>query len=164
MKSYLVLDLFVGFLKIINSLSLLVSCWFKWSISSWFSFGGLYISSHCSILAWRIPWIEEPGGLQFMGSQRIGHNWVTNTRTHTHTHISWNMLFLLGWHICLCIIVLNILLCFCLSVVSVISPFPFLILFGFSVIPSWQAWSEVFNFVYPFKVPAHGFIDLKKFF
>ena len=27
-----------------------------------------------SILAWRIPWTEEPGRLQFMGSQRVGHN------------------------------------------------------------------------------------------
>ena len=27
-----------------------------------------------SILAWRIPWAEEPGGLQFMGSQRVGHD------------------------------------------------------------------------------------------
>ena len=27
-----------------------------------------------SILAWRIPWIEEPGGVQSMGSQRLGHN------------------------------------------------------------------------------------------
>ena len=27
-----------------------------------------------SILAWRIPWTEEPGGLQFMGSQRVGHD------------------------------------------------------------------------------------------
>ena len=27
-----------------------------------------------SILAWRIPWPEEPGGLQSMGSQRVGHN------------------------------------------------------------------------------------------
>ena len=27
-----------------------------------------------SILAWRIPWTEEPGGLRFMGSQRVGHN------------------------------------------------------------------------------------------
>ena len=26
-----------------------------------------------SILAWRIPWTEEPGGLQYMGSQRVGH-------------------------------------------------------------------------------------------
>ena len=29
------------------------------------------IASHCSILAWRIPWIEEPGGLQSMGEQRV---------------------------------------------------------------------------------------------
>ena len=29
---------------------------------------------HSSILGWRIPWTEETGGLQFMGSQRIGHN------------------------------------------------------------------------------------------
>ena len=30
--------------------------------------------THSSILARRIPWKEEPGGLQFMGSQRVGHN------------------------------------------------------------------------------------------
>ena len=30
--------------------------------------------THCSIPAWRIPWTEEPGGLQSMGSQRVGHN------------------------------------------------------------------------------------------
>ena len=29
--------------------------------------------------AWWIPWTEEPGGLQSMGSQRLGHNWTTNT-------------------------------------------------------------------------------------
>ena len=29
---------------------------------------------HSSILAWRIPWTEEPGGLKSMGSQRVGHN------------------------------------------------------------------------------------------
>ena len=28
-----------------------------------------------SILAWRIPWTEEPGGLQCMGSQRVRHDW-----------------------------------------------------------------------------------------
>ena len=32
------------------------------------------IASHSSILAWRIPWTEEPGGLQSMGSQRVGHD------------------------------------------------------------------------------------------
>ena len=30
--------------------------------------------NHSSILAWKIPWTEEPGGLKFMGSQRVGHN------------------------------------------------------------------------------------------
>ena len=33
---------------------------------------------HSSILAWRILWTEQPGGLQSMESQRVGHNWTTN--------------------------------------------------------------------------------------
>ena len=32
------------------------------------------MATHSSILAWRIPWTEEPGGLQYTGSQRVGHN------------------------------------------------------------------------------------------
>ena len=32
------------------------------------------MSTHSSILAWRIPWTEEPGGLQSMGSQNVGHD------------------------------------------------------------------------------------------
>ena len=32
------------------------------------------IATHSCILAWRIPWTEEPGGLQFMGLQRVGHD------------------------------------------------------------------------------------------
>ena len=39
-----------------------------------------------SILAWRIPWTEEPGGLQSMGLQRVRHDQASNTHTHTHTH------------------------------------------------------------------------------
>ena len=39
------------------------------------------MATHSNILAWRIPGIEEPDGLQSMGSQRVGHNWVTNTFT-----------------------------------------------------------------------------------
>ena len=37
------------------------------------------MASHSSILAWRIPWTEEPGGLQSMGSQRV----TTEQLTHT---------------------------------------------------------------------------------
>ena len=36
------------------------------------------MATHSSILPWRIPWTEEPGGLQSMGSQRVGHDWTTN--------------------------------------------------------------------------------------
>ena len=32
------------------------------------------MATHSSIFAWRIPWTEEPGGLQFMRSQRVGHD------------------------------------------------------------------------------------------
>ena len=39
------------------------------------------MATHSSILAWKIPWTEESGGLQSMGSQRAGHNLVTE---HTH--------------------------------------------------------------------------------
>ena len=37
---------------------------------------------HSSLLSGRIPWTEEPRGLQFMGSQRIGQDWVANTHTN----------------------------------------------------------------------------------
>ena len=42
------------------------------------------MATHSSILAWRIPWTEEPGGLQFTGSQRVGHDWATSL------HLAWN--------------------------------------------------------------------------
>ena len=45
------------------------------------------MATHSSILAWRIPWTKEPGGLQSMESQRVRHNWATHTHTHTHTYI-----------------------------------------------------------------------------
>ena len=38
------------------------------------------MATHSSILAWRIPWTEEPGGLQFMGLQRVRHDLVTNQK------------------------------------------------------------------------------------
>ena len=37
------------------------------------------MATHSSILAWRILWTEEPGGLQSIGLQRVRHNWPTNT-------------------------------------------------------------------------------------
>ena len=37
------------------------------------------IATHSGILAWKMPWTEEPGRLQSMDSQRVGHDWTTNT-------------------------------------------------------------------------------------
>ena len=37
------------------------------------------MATHSSTLAWRIPWTEEPGALYPSGSQRVGHDWMTNT-------------------------------------------------------------------------------------
>ena len=42
------------------------------------------MATHSRILAWRIPWTEEPGGLQFMGSQRAGHDRATKHSTAQH--------------------------------------------------------------------------------
>ena len=39
---------------------------------------------HSSILAWRIPWTEKPGGLQFIGLLRVRHDWSDLACTHTH--------------------------------------------------------------------------------
>ena len=39
------------------------------------------MATQSSILPWRIPWTEEPGGLQSTGSQRVRHDWATNTTT-----------------------------------------------------------------------------------
>ena len=46
---------------------------------------------HSSSLAWKIPWTEEPGGLQSMGSLRVGHNWATSL-----SHLTTFSLSLLG--------------------------------------------------------------------
>ena len=46
-------------------------------------------STHSSTLAWKIPWTEEPGRLQSMGSQRVGHDWATSLSfTFTPSFIS----------------------------------------------------------------------------
>ena len=43
--------------------------------------------THSNILAWRIPWTEEPGRLQFKGSQTVRHNGVTNTFNFLHIEV-----------------------------------------------------------------------------
>ena len=54
------------------------------------------MATHYSILDWRIPWTEEPGGIQSVGSQRVGHSRATNTNT-TPVYIYGNGLNLEHW-------------------------------------------------------------------
>ena len=45
------------------------------------------LATHTSILAWKIPWTEEPVGLQSTSLQRVGHNWATNTWLTLEFHL-----------------------------------------------------------------------------
>ena len=45
------------------------------------------MATHSSILAWRIPWTEEPNGLQSIGCQRVGHNWAHTQAPRRHFSI-----------------------------------------------------------------------------
>ena len=44
------------------------------------------MAPHSSALAWKVPWTEEPAGLQSMGSQRVGHDWLTSLSLFTFMH------------------------------------------------------------------------------
>ena len=44
------------------------------------------MAPHSSTLAWKLPWTEEPGGLQSMGSQRVGHDWGTSLSLSAFMH------------------------------------------------------------------------------
>ena len=44
------------------------------------------MAPHSSALAWEIPWTEKPGGLQSMGSLRVGHDWATSLSLFTFMH------------------------------------------------------------------------------
>ena len=60
------------------------------------------MATHSSILAWRIPWIEEPGGLQYMGLQRVAHDWATFTFTIREKALE-KKAFSKGFLLCVCV-------------------------------------------------------------
>ena len=56
---------------------------------------------YSSTLAWKIPWMEEPGRLQSMGLRRVGHNWMTSLSLFTFMHWrgKWQPTHVLAWRI-----------------------------------------------------------------
>ena len=73
---------YVGFPggSVVKNLPAVQDLW-VWSLG-WGDPLGKEMAIHSSILAWRIPWTEEPSGLQSMGSQRIRHDWATKQQQH----------------------------------------------------------------------------------
>ena len=63
--------------------------WVRGLVPFWIlrhSFLSLTMAPHSSTLAWKIPWMEEPGRLQSMGSLRVGHDWATSLSLFTFMH------------------------------------------------------------------------------
>ena len=61
------------------------------------------MATHSSILAWRIPWTEEPGGPQSIGLKGVRHDWATDTHTHRDffgIHFIWDFLCFLDLDVC----------------------------------------------------------------
>ena len=54
------------------------------------------MATHFNIFAWRIPRTEEPGGLQSVGSQRVGHEWPSDEHFHFHTWAEQISKFIVG--------------------------------------------------------------------
>ena len=83
-------DLWLG-LKILNQY------YFKYFFFPLFFFS-FEMTSHSSTLAWKIPWMEDPGRLQFMGSQRVRHDWATSlhfTLVSSVYHVFYNYVLVL---------------------------------------------------------------------
>ena len=53
------------------------------------------MATHSNMLAWRIPWTEDPDGLQSMGSQRVGHDLAAKPQSETNEEADGN--FILAW-------------------------------------------------------------------
>ena len=58
-------------------------------------------ATHSSVLAWEIPWMEEPGGLQSTGSQRVGHDWATSLSLSVSQLINFCLKYWVAWVLCI---------------------------------------------------------------
>ena len=70
----------LGYNPLLSLFILILSC-LRFGYANTFNLTLIFMScraTHSSTLAWKLPWTEEPGGLQSMGSLRVGHNWATS--------------------------------------------------------------------------------------
>ena len=85
--------------RVAQRLKRLPAMWETWVQSlGWEDPLGKEMATHSSILAWRIPWMEEPSGLQSTGSQRVGNNRATSLHfTSLHSPLSSISLMSFPW-------------------------------------------------------------------
>ena len=75
------LSLFLWLLRLVNVSSVL-----RLQLNSSSASMEKAMAAHSSTLAWKIPWTEEPGGLQSRGSRRVRHDWATSLSLFTFMH------------------------------------------------------------------------------
>ena len=73
-------------MMVLKQLKHLRSPFFWYNFDIWLHIKEKGIALHSSTLAWKIPWTEEPGRLQYMGSLRVGHDWATSLSLFTFMH------------------------------------------------------------------------------
>ena len=86
MLTFLILLTFVSSLGEKYYLKVLIFYPLFFFTSHWAYYSEKAMATHSSTLAWKIPWTEEPGGLQSMGSLRVGHDWATSLSLFPFMH------------------------------------------------------------------------------
>ena len=79
----------IGCLSVLLTVSIAVQKLLGLIKSNLFIFSEKAMAPHSSTFAWKIPWTEKPGGLQSMGSRRVGHDWETSLSLSLSTLIHW---------------------------------------------------------------------------
>ena len=72
--------------KHVKEIWVVFTCWLLWVMLLLTLVSKKAMAPHCSTLAWKIPWTEEPGRLQSVGSLGVGHDWATSLSLFTCMH------------------------------------------------------------------------------
>ena len=99
------------------------------------------MATHSSTLAWKIPWMEDPGRLQSMGSQRVRHDWATEKKRKNHQNYSMCLIP----HFYSCVFIDNTPTWFFLKDFLFHSTQNFVISLSTSVVTIWTSWSVCDN-------------------
>ena len=126
------------------------------------------IATHSSILAWRIPWTKEPGGLQSLGSQRVRHDWADTLlwiEKQGKTDLKESNLFFQKFPI------IKLIKPMFISIIITVFILGFFFLFNELIFGTQWTLSKLFHFIPTsvvylvwLKIQRHNFVDLDSYF